>query len=337
MPILAGLSALLIGSGGRMSYGMLHGYAQSDTLLNYGYGFLTLFLQGSAWGVFGGAIIGLVLEHEPMRTSEWLGLIGSVLAGGWVLSLVLVDAIGFQINPPRSNDSIAYFGAAAATIVWLALNNKPLGLRGRCLGYIGFGLGMTIGRLLGNTANVLQEPWGFSINHWNVMETSCGFIAGFIYCFGMVNRVFPDPPQEKNISLASVYGIVFVLGIIPLWHRLSRIDGAEKITQWAKELTTYGYAEPEGLAQRILWMVDGVCVLGFVGAALWLVIHFQRRERWVALPVLWLSLTMLLFQNLTAMYFFYPHRDRYINMHHVFWVMMILMLAYVAIARPRPV
>ena len=132
MPILAGLSALLIGSGGRMSYGMLHGYAQSDTLLNYGYGFLTLFLQGSAWGVFGGAIIGLVLEHEPMRTSEWLGLIGSALAGGWVLSLVLVDAIGFQINPPRSNDSIAYFGAAAATIVWLALQQQAAGAAAHC-------------------------------------------------------------------------------------------------------------------------------------------------------------------------------------------------------------
>ena len=55
------------------------------------------------------------------------------------------------------------------------------------------------------------------------------------------------------------------------------------------------------------------------------------------LPVLWLSLTMLLFQNLNALYFFYPHRDNQINMHHVFWVMFGLMVAYAAIARPRPV
>ena len=85
------------------------------------------------------------------------------------------------------------------------------------------------------------------------------------------------------------------------------------------------------MAQRIRgWLTASACWASWAG--LWLVIHFQRRERWVALPVLWLSLTMLLFQNLTAMYFYYPHRDRYINMHHVFWVMMILMLAYVAIA-----
>ncbi len=54
-----------------MSYAVLHGYAQSDTLVNYGYGFVTLFLQGSAWGTFGGGLIGLLLERRPMRTGEW--------------------------------------------------------------------------------------------------------------------------------------------------------------------------------------------------------------------------------------------------------------------------
>ena len=76
--MLAALSAMAIGSGGMMSYALLHGYAQSDTLVNYGYGFVTLFLQGSAWGTFGGALIGLMLERKPMRTGEWLGLIGSI-------------------------------------------------------------------------------------------------------------------------------------------------------------------------------------------------------------------------------------------------------------------
>ena len=112
MPILAALSAFGIGSGGTMSYGILHGYAQSDTLLNYGYGFLTLFLQGSAWGTFGGALIGLMLERKPMRTGEWLGLLGTVFFSGWVVSYLVVDVLGFQINPPRNNGSIAYFGAA---------------------------------------------------------------------------------------------------------------------------------------------------------------------------------------------------------------------------------
>src|SRR5262245_17479388 len=42
MPILAAGSAMAIGSGGTMSYGILHGYAQSVSFLNYAYGFITL-------------------------------------------------------------------------------------------------------------------------------------------------------------------------------------------------------------------------------------------------------------------------------------------------------
>jgi hypothetical protein len=337
MPILAALSGLAIGSGGTMSYGILHGYAQSDTFVNYAYGFLTLFLQGSAWGTFGGALIGLMLERRPMRNGEWLGLIGSVLFAGWIASFLVVDVLGFQINPPRNNSSIAFMGAALGQLIWLACNYKPSGLRGAVLGYVGFGLGMAAGRLLGNIANVLQGEYGFTINHWNVMETSCGFIGGFIYCFGMVGRAHPEPPENENIPLASFYGIVYVLGFIPLWHRLNRIQPAAKRAEWATALKSDGYSDPERLAQTILWLVDGVCVLGFVGAAIWMVIHFQRRQRWAVLPVLWLSGTMLLFQNLNARYFFYPARPKYINMHHTFWGMFLLMVVYAAVARPRPV
>ena len=133
-----------------------------------------------------------------MQTGEWLGLIGSTLFAGWVTSFLVVDVIGFQINPPRNNGSIGFMGAALGQLIWLACNNKTSGLRGAVLGYVGFGLGMAGGRLLGNVANVLQYRYGFTINHWNVMETSCGFIGGFIYCFGMVDRTHPEPPERRE-------------------------------------------------------------------------------------------------------------------------------------------
>jgi hypothetical protein len=341
MPILAGVSAIGIGSGGSMSYGILHGYAQSDTFINYSYGFLTLFLQGAAWGTFGGAIIGILLEREPLKTGQWLGLVGSILAGGWITSLIVVTFLGFQINPPRNNSSITFFGAALAQLVWLACNRKWLGFRGGLLGYLGFGLGMSGGRLLGNMANVLQTSgFDFSINHWNVMEVSCGLIGGFIYCFGMVDHAYPPPPERENVKWTSTLSIVFVLGLIPLWHRLSRIRPDEKLVDWAKQLQSYGYAEPQAMADTILSLLDGVCVLGFVGAAIWMLIHFRRWERLAWFPVLWLSLTMLLFQNLSALYFFYPRVDKQVNMHNVFWVLFAGMVVYVAATsfiRPKPI
>jgi hypothetical protein len=168
------------------------------------------------------------------------------------------------------------------------------------------------------------------------METSCGFIAGFVYCFGMVNRVYPEPPEDEGLGWPSACAILYTLGLIPLWHRLNRIEPATKLAEWTKTFQSYGYANPERLAQTLLWLVDAVCVLGFIGAASWLVIHFRRRERWAAFPVLWLSGTMLLFQNLTAHFLIYPSRPHYINMHYVFWILFVLMLIYVAIARPEP-
>lgn len=339
MPLLAAVSGIGIGAGGTMSYGILHGYAQADTLINYSYGFLTLFLQGSAWGTFGCAMIGLLLEKKPLKTEEWLGYAGTVLFGGWVTSAIVVNWLGFDINPPRNNGSIGYMGAAIASMIWLAANRKASGLRGAILGYVGFGLGMSLGRLLGNEANVLEGVTGWSINHWNVMETSCGFIGGFVFTFGMVHRRYDAPPENGNVGLTAFYGIVYSLAFIPLWHRIARIETAKKLEEYTKALQGYGYANPDQLAGRIMLAINIVCGLGFLGALIWLVLYASRSQsKWaIAFPVLWLSLTMILFQNLTAHYFFYPSRPRYVNMHNVFWILFGLMFLYVCVKTPTPV
>lgn len=340
MPILAALSAGAIGAGGTMSYGILHGYAQSDTAINYGYGFVTLFLQGGAWGTFAGGLIGLMLDRRPMTTGDWLGLLGSVFVGGWMIAFGVISLLGFHINPPRNDTSVAFIAAAACQFAWLARHKRTLGLRSALLGFIGFGLGMATGRLLGNLANVLQEVGGFTINHWNVMEVSCGCIGGGIFVAGMVDAADPGLSEDEgeDARLASWLGIVMVLAMIPLWHRLARIEkSAVKLAEWSKALAEYGYGDSSQLAEWTLTAIHGVCALGAVGAAIWTVIHF-RRWRWAsAFPVLWLSLTMLLYQNINALYFLYPRDPHRVNMHSVFWVMFGLMAAHVVFSRHRPV
>jgi hypothetical protein len=77
--------------------------------------------------------------------------------------------------------------------------------------------------------------------------------------------------------------------------------------------------------------------MGVVGAAAWIVIHYRRMTRWSMFPVFWLSGTMLLYQNINALYLLYPARPKYINMHHVFWVLFAFMALYALVARPQPV
>ena len=334
MPFLAAISAVGIGTGGHMSYGILHGYAQADTFINYAYGFLTLFLQGAAWGVFGCAAVGLLLEEPRVKPGEWVGAMLTILFAGAAVYTLVVVLLGFHINPPRSDASIGFTGGAIGLFLWLALNKKRLGLRAATLGYVGFGIGMSGGRLLGNIANVgTTLSFGglgpFSINHWNVMEVSVGLIGGFVFAWGMLGLKYPDPPEGENQSLLSIYGALYVLAGIPLLHRLTRVELPKKFDEWTEALRRYGYQDPEGLARGTMTVLSVVCVVGFIGALIWLYLHFKGKHRWAWFPVLWLSVVMLLYQNVNALYFLYPRQPNQINMHFVFWILLGLMAAYV--------
>jgi len=334
MPFLSAISAVAIGTGGHMSYGILHGYAQSDTLVNYAYGFFTLFLQGAAWGVFGCAAVGLLLEENRLKPGEWAAAILTILFSGAAVYVLVVVLLGFHINPPRSDASIGFTGAALGLFLWLIFNKKQLGLRAATLGYIGFGLGMSVGRLFGNIANVFTTfPFGgvgpFSINHWNVMEVSVGLIGGFTFAWGMLGLKYPEPPENENMGLLHVYGALYVLGGIPLLHRLTRVELPKKLDEWTSSLKQYGYPNPEKWAQGTLTALSLVCAIAVVLALLWIYLHRRNRYRAAWFPVMALSLIMLLYQNINALYFLYPRTPKQINMHFVFWILFAFMVGYV--------
>jgi len=333
MPILGAVSALCIATGGMMSYGVLHGYAKSDTLPNYAYGFFTLVLQGGAWGTFGCGMMGLLLERNRVKTGEVIAAIATIFVSGMVFYTVVVSLIGFHINPPRSDLSIAFTGGAMGWFVWLARSKKWYGLRGAILGYLGFGVGMAFARFLGN-ASYLQP---FPVNHWNIMEVGTGFFGGLVFTWGMLGWKFPDPPDDEQYPLIGAYGIVYVLALIPLLHRLRRIGASEALEKWTTALSGYEYANPEALSSNILLALNVVCLLAFLGAGFWLYCYLAKRDRFAWFPVMCLSGTMLLVQNLNALYFFYPRNEGSINMHFVFWVLFGLMALYVVFGKRRDV
>ena len=331
MPLLGAIGGLGISTGGAMSYGILHGYAKSDTFINYSYGFFTLVLQGSAWGCFGCALLGLALEKDRLKATELVSAVVTVLLAGSAVYFLVVTLLGFHINPPRSDLSIGYTGGVIGLFIWLVLNKKRYGFKGALFGYIGFGLGMAMGRFLANVS-YLQT---FSINHWNIMEVSCGFIGGFVFTFGMLGKKFPDPPEGEGYPLLSVYSVFYVMTFIPIMHRLLRIRPEEKLQHWANLLESYRYSNPEAFSRGILAAIHVVCFLGFVGAGIWLWLHFRNKHRFAAFPILYFSGLMLLIQNLNALFPFYPYQPRSIRMHLVFWVIYALMIAY-AVWGKRP-
>ncbi|MGE3315082.1 MAG: hypothetical protein AB7O26_08180 [Planctomycetaceae bacterium] len=326
MPLLGACGAFFISIGGMMSYGVLHGYAQADTFINYSYGFFTLVLQGGAWGGFGGAALGLLLEKERPKLGEILSCVMSAFAAGWLTYFVVVHLIGFHINPPRSDLSINFAGQMIGLLGWMIVNKKWVGLKGLSLGFIGFGLGMALGRLEGNAIRHLP----FDINHWNVMEVSCGFWGGLVFTFGMLGRRLPDPPLSEGWPQVSNFSIFYVLGFIPLLHRLLRINPDAKLESWTNSFLRGGVTDralAEAYALQVAPMLDAICVAAIVGALFWLFLWRSDRQRWAWFPVLALSLAMLLFQNVNVVYLWEPTSAQNIaaggrptvNMHTVFW------------------
>jgi hypothetical protein len=338
MPTIAGLTAATIGAGGTMSYGILHGYAQADTLVNYTYGFFTLFCQGGCWGTFGCALAGLLAERKPMRTGDWLGLIGSVFLGGWLASVIVVEGIGFHVNPPRNDISVAFLGAAIGQFLWLATHDRPVGLRGATYGFIGFGLGMAFGRLMANAFRHL-ETVGWSINHWNVMEVTCGFVGGGVFTWGMLGlgRFEPDEQTDDDNSFRTpnAIGAYYVLVIIPLWHIAARTF--EKYPKWAGQLKGNGFPNSDGLAVAIFF---SIVVLGSIAAivgAAWAIACLRGRRWPMWFPVVFLSFTMLLYQNFMAHTFWTPLRLKYVDMHFVLMILFASLCIYAAVVKPTPI
>ena len=332
MPILAAVTGILIGYGGSMSYGILHGYAQSDTAINYTYGLFTLFLQGGAWGVFGCAAFGLLLERERPGPREWLVLPMAVIVSGVLFQLVLVNGMGLHVNPPRSDSLIAFTGSTIALFVTLYVFKRRLALYAAALGFFGFGLGMCGGRVLGNISNVLQAGalGPFTINHWNVMELSVGLIAGFIFAYGMLGWDFPDPPDHHPVfAPLSGVAMAYVVFGIPLLHRLTRITD-NRIKDWIQALSAFDLA-PEKTVHSMQLNLTGLCLLALVGAVASIVLYVKYEQQWPWLPVIALSGVMLLFQNVFAMYFITPRQPGQVDTQTFYWVLFLFMVTYVIV------
>lgn len=331
MPVLGAVSGLVIAFGGEMSYGVLHGYAKADTLINYSYGYFTLFCQGASWGIFGCAAMGLLLERQALRVWEWASAFAAVYLGGFLLHWLVVDVSGFDVNPPRSNISVAHFGGAMALFTWLTVNKRRVGLRGALFGFFGFGIAMFSGRLIEMASFQVPIP----TSYWNLNEVMVGFFGAFSFTYGMLGYDYPDPPQEepKTFSFVSLASILFVMVGIPFRHRLRKLNTEIRLEEWTRAFTGYGYETPDEMAQFILTLLNLVCVFAVIGAGLWIVIQQKQLWRFRAFPIFYFILLMIMYQKFHSHYFWYPRNGWTPNMHDAYWLMFAVMAVTAYLSR----
>ncbi|MGV8094319.1 MAG: hypothetical protein AB2L24_20865 [Mangrovibacterium sp.] len=330
MPLLGAVSAWFISLGGNMTYGLLHGYAASGApahWINYAYGFLMLILQGGSWGIFGTAAIALLLEKKEVKLIEVVHLAGYVYLCAWLFSLVIIKWWGFHINPPRGDSLVNHFGGAVGLVIWLLQNKRRYPLRGAIVGFFGFGLGMSLGRM---NANIL-DYFHVAINSWNVMEITCGATGGFLFTYFMIERTFIEPKLKKPLLItANAMAAFYVLGIIPLllWFGVN-----EKEIQGMKaSLESWGYVHASVIAGRMLTWINITLVIGFLFALLWAFLYFLDKRRYVWAPVLVLGLAVMLIDLFIRLYFYYPAlKEGYIDMRTCTVFIYLTMVLYIVL------
>ena len=330
MPLLGAVSAWFISFGGNMTYGLLHGYAASGPpaqWYNYAYGFLMLILQGGSWGIFGTAAIALLLDKKTIKAGEVVAMAGFIFLSGLFFSLIILKWWGFHVNPPRGDSLVNHFGGATGLVIWLVLSKRMYALRGALIGFVGFGLGMSLGRM---NANIL-DYFHVAINSWNVMEITCGATGGFLFAYFMMDRTFPEPLLEKPLHhTASAAGSVFVLGIIPLMQWLG--TNKKEIQGMQASLETWGFPNAQAIAGNMLTWIHITLALGFLFGLTWVYLYLKDKRHYPWFPILALGLTIMCIDLFARLYCYYPPpKEGYIDMRTCTIGLYILMALYVII------
>ncbi len=171
--------AIGIGFGGEMTYGQTLGFLRDpDTL---GWGVLGCIVKGGAWGLLGGAMLGLGLSRDKYdRKSLILGLL--IMVAAFHLGRILINEpklIYFSNleDRPRDESWAGLYFAAIALFAFMRTRGTAQELRVPLM-FTLFGL---VGGAIGFGGGVLWLAFGPEtkwIGWWKMMELTFGFVFG---------------------------------------------------------------------------------------------------------------------------------------------------------------
>ncbi|AEL25803.1 hypothetical protein [Cyclobacterium marinum] len=255
------------GFGGMMSYGILVGYGRGEDFINVYYGLASLFVVGGLYGLIGGGLFGLVLADNPEKKIKWHQVVTEMTVGGIIFYYFMVEQLGFEMTPPRSEAWGICAGTGIAMLYYMARTQQYSAMRVAIYAGLGGGFGFAFGNFLHVLGNVANVPF----NMWNVMEYSLGFFGGVGMAYGTFTSKWPkeETPYQFTTSNLIIPG-VGLLFLIPFFV-------------WQQSFIMKDFSDTLGafVSQPDAWMlaVQLIALLVFLGLAIFWINLFSTKKR----------------------------------------------------------
>ena len=202
------------GFGGMMSYGILVGYGRGEDFINVYYGLASLLVVGGLYGLIGGGLFGLVLADHPEKKIKWHQVVMEMTVGGILFYYLIVEQLGFEMTPPRSEAWGICAGTGIAMLYYMARNKQYSAMRVAIYSSLGAGFGFAFGNFLQALGNAAEIPF----NMWNVMEYSLGFFGGAGMAYGTFTSKWPEEKATSQFTTSNLtIPLIGLLLLVPFF------------------------------------------------------------------------------------------------------------------------
>jgi hypothetical protein len=197
--LIAAFAAIGVGFGGQETYGQTVGLSlQPET---FWWAILGFVIKGAAWGLLGGAFIGIALERRRHSTTQLLAGFAIMVFGTWLgwqfLNNPKLVYFSNRLDRPREELWAGLWLGGLLLLAWLRSRVPSLfALYGAIGGGIGFGLGASLqpmGRAI----------WaGMPLGWWKAMELTFGALLGlaFVLCAWRLRHQLAGAPSAPTAA-----------------------------------------------------------------------------------------------------------------------------------------
>ncbi|MGJ5816064.1 hypothetical protein [Paludibaculum fermentans] len=178
--LIAALGAVGVGFGGQETYGQTVGLSLHPE--TFWWAILGFGLKGAAWGLLGGAFLGMALDRDKLPNRRILLALAAMVLGTWagwaVIDHPKLMYFSNRLEKPREE---MWAGLWVGGLCLLAVLRARVPAWFALFGCIGGGLGFAFGASL--------QPWGkglwreMPLGWWKAMELSFGAILGVSYAW----------------------------------------------------------------------------------------------------------------------------------------------------------